>query len=201
MIFFVLVFYINLISSFCEKIKLLKINLIVFHFKFTLMKKIVFIFVFIIGLSASGIAQQKSAKVGQDKNKDAKGQPNASGQGKQSSAANKMTPEQKANKLTQYMTTALTLTSTQQTQVAALNTSKAKQVDSIKTATKGNTDAAKNQLKSVKSNYNTSLNNILTAEQKTKWEALKKQKKEESEKNKAAGVAPKEGELTVEDIE
>jgi hypothetical protein len=165
------------------------------------MKKIVLIFALIAGVSVSSIAQKTSKKSAPAPKKDVKGQSNASEQGKQSSAEHKMTPEQKATKLTQYMTTALSLTSDQQAQVSALNTSKAKQVDSIKTSSKGNTDAGKAQLKSIKSNYNTSLNNILTAEQKTKWEALKKQKKEESEKNKAAGVKPKEGELTVEDIE
>ncbi len=165
------------------------------------MKKVVFIFAFIAGVSVSGIAQQNGNNGNKDQHKGVKGQQNASTQGKQSSAEHKMTPEQKAAKLTQYMTTNLNLTTDQQTKVSALNISKAKQLDSIRTTYKGDMEAAKAAAKTVKVDYNNSLNTILTSDQKTKWEALKKQKKEEFQKNKAAGTAPKEGDLTPEDVE
>lgn len=112
-----------------------------------------------------------------------------------------MTAEQRAQKLTQYMTTTLNLTNDQQTKVLALNTSKAKQLDSIRAKNKGNMEAGKTEAKTVISSYNTSLNAILTAEQKTKWDEIKKQKKAEFEKNRAAGTRPAEGDLAPEDVE
>jgi soluble cytochrome b562 len=113
----------------------------------------------------------------------------------------KMTPEQRATKVTQYMTTSLALTSAQQTQVTALNLIKSKQLDSVRTANSGNMEAAKPAMKKVKETYNTGLNSILTTDQKTKWEALKKQKRDEYQKNKAAGMKPAQGEITPEDVE
>lgn len=112
-----------------------------------------------------------------------------------------MTPEQRALKLTQYMTTSLSLTPDQQTKVSALNTKKAQEIEKIRSSNNGNMEAVKPQMKAVKEQYNTSLNAILTTDQKTKWEALKKQKKEEYQKNKAAGTKPAEGDLTPEDVD
>lgn len=156
------------------------------------MKKIVFAIVFLSGLSLASLAQQNTHQGGQHP---------AGGQSSQHPKGEKMTPEQKAAKLTQYMTTNLSLTSDQQTKVSALNLSKAKQLDSIRTKYKGDMEAAKTASKAVKVDYNTSLNAILTSDQKTKWEAIKKQKKEELQKNKAAGTKPTEGDLTPEDVE
>jgi Spy/CpxP family protein refolding chaperone len=113
----------------------------------------------------------------------------------------KMTAEQRATKVTQYMTTSLALTSDQQTKVTALNITKSKQLDSLRTANAANMEAAKPAMKKVKETYNAGLNSVLTADQKTKWEALKKQKRDEFQKNKAAGTKPTEGEVTPEDVE
>jgi spermidine/putrescine-binding protein len=113
----------------------------------------------------------------------------------------KMTAEQRAQKVTQYMTTSLALTSDQQTKITALNLTKSKQLDSVRTANSANMEVAKPAMKKVKDSYNTGLNSILTTDQKTKWEALKKQKRDEYQKNKAAGRKPAEGEITPEDVE
>jgi protein CpxP len=164
------------------------------------MKKIVFSIVFLSGLSFATLAQQNShqggGQGGQHQGGGQGGQHQGGGQGGQ-----KMTAEQKATKLTQYMTTNLNLTSDQQAKVLALNTSKAKQLDSIHAQNKGNMEAVKTAAKPIRDSYNTSLNAILTADQKTKWEELKKQKKAEFEKNRAAGTKPAEGDLTPEDVQ
>lgn len=156
------------------------------------MKKVIFSIVFLAGVTATSLAQNSHPGGGQG------GQHKGGGQHPE---GQKMTAEQKATKLTQYMTTNLNLSADQQTKVSALNLSKAKQLDSIRTANKNNMEAGKAAAKTVKEEYNTSLNAILTAEQKTKWEAIKKQKKEEFQKNKAAGTKPTEGNLTPEDVE
>lgn len=172
------------------------------------MKKVVFILALLAGASTSSFAQQAKTNSNENgkTNSNEKGKINSTqkggnGQSKQNSEGQKMTPEQKAEKLTQYMTTSLALTSDQQAKVSALNASKAKQVDAIRTKYKGNMESAKPELKTAKDQYNTSLKAILTPEQQTKWEAIKKQKKEEYQKNKAAGTKPAEGDLNPEDIE
>lgn len=162
------------------------------------MKKIVFSIVFLSGLSLASLAQQNTHQGGQHQGNGQGGQHQGGGQHPQ---GEKMTAEQKATKLTQYMTTNLSLTSDQQTKISALNLSKAKQLDSIRTKYKGDMEAAKTASKTVRVDYNSSLNAILTSDQKTKWEAIKKQKKEEFQKNKTAGTKPTEGDLTPEDVE
>lgn len=157
------------------------------------MKKIVFSIVFLSGICLVSFAQQHSRGGNQ-------GQHGQQG-GKGPQGGQKQTAAQRATKLTQYMTTSLSLSTEQQSKVAALNASKAEQVDSIRSKYKGNMDGAKTELKTVKDSYNTSLNAILTADQKTKWEEIKKQKKEEMQKNRAAGTKPAEGDLTPEDLD
>jgi len=159
------------------------------------MKKIVFTLVCLSGLSFASFAQQPNQT-----GTNTQGQHNNQGGG-HSGQGQKQTAAQKAEKLTQYMTTSLNLTTDQQSKVSALNLSKATQIDNIRTKYKDNMEAAKPELKVVKTDYNTSLNAILTPEQQTKWEALKKQKKEELQQNKTAGAKPAEGTLTPEDIE
>ncbi|MBC7450691.1 MAG: hypothetical protein H7259_04310 [Cytophagales bacterium] len=101
----------------------------------------------------------------------------------------KLNPDEKAQKLTQYMTTELGLTTEQQQKVAALNSSKATQLAAIKTKYNGDMKAAQTELKPIKQQYNTSLKTILSPEQFTKWEQIKKQKKEEY-KQKQGPISP-----------
>ena len=153
------------------------------------MKKIVFILALVAFTATLSLAQQPAQ--------------HTQGNGQHSGGAGhtKMTPEQRATKVTQYMTNSLVLTSAQQTQVTALNLTKSKQLDSIRTANSANMEAAKPAMKKVKDSYNTSLNSILTADQKTKWEAIKKQKAQEHQNNKAVGTQPAAGDVTPEDVE
>ena len=157
------------------------------------MKKIVFSIVFFSSLCLVSFAQQ---------NQNGKQRLHNGGKGSQGgNQGQKQTAAQKAIKLTQYMTSSLSLSTEQQSKVAALNTSKAQQVDHIRSKYKGNMEAAKPELKTARDTYHTSLNTILTADQKTKWEEIKKQKKEEFQKNRAAGTKPSEGKITLEDYD
>ena len=113
----------------------------------------------------------------------------------------KPTTESKAQRLTGFMTTQLSLTADQQQKVGDLNTSKAQQIAAIRTKYKGtDTTAARTEVKAVRDKYNTDLKAILTPEQATKWEAVKQQKREEFQKAKAAGTTPANSEITPEDL-
>ncbi|ABG59100.1 hypothetical protein [Cytophaga hutchinsonii] len=160
------------------------------------MKKIVFSIVFFSSLCLVSFAQQNhNGNQGQHNGQQGGKAAHGGGQGQ------KQTSAQKAARLTQYMTSSLNLSAEQQSKVAALNTSKAQQVDSIRSKYKGNMEAAKPELKTARDTYNASLNTILTADQKKKWDEIKKQKKEEFQKNRAAGTKPAEGEITPEDLD
>lgn len=160
------------------------------------MKKIVFSIVFLAGVSFASLAQEHNHQGGGQHGGNG-GQHQGGGQG----VGQKLTAQQKSQKLTQYMTTALSLTADQQQKVGVLNESKAVQMDTIRSQNKGNMEAAKTQVKTLKDQYNASLKTILTADQLTKWEDLKKQKKEEFQKAKAAGTKPADTGLTPEDVE
>jgi protein CpxP len=152
------------------------------------MKKIVFTFVCLSGLSLASIAQQPNNQGGQ-------GQHTHQGGGGQGQG------ESKAQRLTGFMTTQLSLTADQQQKVGTLNTSKAQQIAAIRTKYKGgDTTAARTEVKAVRDKYNTDLKAILTPDQATKWEAVKQQKREEFQKAKAAGTTPANSEITPEDL-
>jgi protein CpxP len=137
------------------------------------MKKIVFSIVFLAGLSVASMAQQHNHGEGQGQQNHQGGQGGHGGGGGQ-----RLTTTQKAQKVTQDMTTQLSLTADQQTKIAALNLSKAQQDSTIRAKYQGNMQSAQTELKTAKSQYNTNLKSILTADQATKWEAIKQQRQQ-----------------------
>lgn len=149
------------------------------------MKKIIFAVSLLIGIGFSVMAQTPSAGKGS----------------KQDPSKPKLTPEEKAAKLTAYMTSELSLTADQQTKVAVLNTTNSKQVSEIRKKHKGNMEAAKPELKPLKEKYNTDLKAILTPEQNTKWTELKKKKREEMKANKEAAKVLEDNGISPEDLD
>ncbi len=109
-------------------------------------------------------------------------------------------PEEKAAKLTKYMTTHLELTSDQQTKVAELNTANAYKISEIKKKHKDKIEAAKPELKPIKAKYNADLKVILTPAQNKKWAELKKKNSDEIKKNKEASKNLQEDSVMPEDL-
>ncbi len=161
------------------------------------MKKIVFSIVFLSGLSLASLAQEHNHQGGGGQHNGG-GQHQGGGQG----GGQRMTTQQRAQKLTQYMTTSLTLTADQQQKVGVLNESKAVQDSTTRAKYKADMQAGQTEMKANRDKYNTSLKTILTADQATKWEALKKQKKEEFQQAQASGTKPADNTgLTPEDVQ
>jgi len=88
------------------------------------------------------------------------------------------TPEERANKLTDWMKKNLQLNDKQVSQVQAINLKYAHQNESLK----GGTDTKQKKMKTMKSNEqarDTELKGVLTADQYKKWQAKKQETKEE----------------------
>ena len=87
------------------------------------------------------------------------------------------TPEERANKLTDWMKKNLGLNDNQVSQVQALNLKYAQQNESLK----GGTDTKEQKMKTMKANEtarDAELKGILTADQYKKWQAKKSETKE-----------------------
>jgi len=144
------------------------------------MKKIAFILAFSTGCVLHLAAQtpqggnSNNNQQGQYNNNQ-QGQGQNNGQGQQ----NNKTPEDKAQKQTQEMTSQLGLSQTQQQQVYNLNLSKINQTNAIKAKYNGDMQAAQPELKPVHEQYKTNLNTILTPDQAAKWEQIKQQEKQQ----------------------
>ncbi len=95
----------------------------------------------------------------------------------------KLSPEQKAEKLTQRMKKQLNLTDSQTIQVRAINLEHAQAVASLKSSTtKG--QERKAQMDKLKQSYHTQLSNVLTTEQMEKFKKqVAKAKKKAKKKN------------------
>ena len=117
--------------------------------------------------------------------------------GTHANGGQKLTPEQKAQKVTQFMTTELGLTADQQQKVGALNSSRATQMQQIKTKYNGDMKAAQTELKPLREKYKADLKAILTAEQAAKWEQIKQARKTKEAQTK---TPPVDG-ITTEDLE
>ena len=137
------------------------------------MKKIVFILTMLVGSTLSSIGQNAPQQNTPQQQNNPQGQQKT-----------KQTPEEKAKKITQEMTSQLGLSQTQQQQIYNLNLSKITQTSAIKTKYNGDMNAAKSELKPINEQYKTNLNSILTPDQATKWEQIKQQQKQEHQQQK-----------------
>lgn len=92
----------------------------------------------------------------------------------------KKSAEERAEKFTKRMTKELTLDAAQQDRVKILNLERFKQIEEVKGNMATNKKEAAAKLKEVNEAYLNNLKGVLTAEQLTKFEALKEEMKEKA---------------------
>lgn len=97
-------------------------------------------------------------------------------QGKGKRKGKNLTVDQRVEKQVNRLTKQLGLTDSQIPEVTAIVKTKVEQMQALKANGSGK-KANRTDRKSILSTFNTSLNNVLTADQKQKYEALKAEKK------------------------
>ena len=107
----------------------------------------------------------------------------AQGKGKRKGHDRNLTPEQRVEKQVNRLTKQLGLTDSQIPDVTAIVKTKVDHMSSLKA---NGLDKKTNRIdrKSIISTFNTSLNNVLTADQKKKYQALKAKKKAQRQTKK-----------------
>ncbi len=98
------------------------------------------------------------------------------------------TPEEVANKRADKLKTELALTDDQRAKVYAAELDRITKVRAIRAKYPTDKKAARKEIKPVNDAFQTTLKGILTAEQITKWEALKAKAKEKRKGKKAAAA-------------
>ncbi len=125
---------------------------------------------------------EKNAKQGSEKTFK-----NKHGKGPKDSAHREMNPEKRAEKMTARMKEKLSLTPTQEVQVKAANLELAHRMKALHEKKQQGEDkeGLKKTGKLVRQEYDAKIKAILTAEQLTKWEAMKKEAKEKHKQKRA----------------
>jgi periplasmic protein CpxP/Spy len=103
------------------------------------------------------------------------------------------TPEERAKKFTARLDSALVLSPEQEQKVTALVTARAQEIKTVREKYKSasgnqgdNMKKAQEEIKPIRKKFNDDLKAILTPEQKTKYDALVKQRKEQKKAKKTA---------------
>ena len=102
--------------------------------------------------------------------------------------AQKLTPEQKSQKNSERLEKKLSLTADQKTKVYGFTLTRIQKTGEIKASENKDKKSKGDAFKSVRDEYDSNINSVLTAEQKTKWVQLKAEAKARKEKNKKEGV-------------
>jgi periplasmic protein CpxP/Spy len=91
-----------------------------------------------------------------------------------------LTPEQRAQKQTDKLQSKLGLTEEQKLKVYDLNLNRIKQNQALREKNKGNSEqkGSKEEFQKIRTDFDTQLNAILTADQQTKWAQLKEEHKD-----------------------
>ena len=97
----------------------------------------------------------------------------------------KMTAEQKAQKLSAKLEKSLSLTADQKTQVYEVTLEKIQKTREVKSKDAKDKKSQGEKYKSIRRDFNTDMKEILTDEQEVKWEQLKKEAKARREAKKA----------------
>jgi len=87
------------------------------------------------------------------------------------------TPEERATKHSQKLTQELSLNADQQKSAYAACLTRAQQMDADRAQNQGNKEGMKAGRKQINETFETSMNQVLTPEQKTKWEQIKADEK------------------------
>lgn len=109
----------------------------------------------------------------------------AQGKGKKKGHTKNLTAEQRVEKQVNHLTKKLGLTDNQIPDVTAIVKTKVDQMMALKANGSGK-KANKTDRKSIHSTFNTSLNNVLTTEQKEVYDALKAKKKAKRQARKGS---------------
>jgi Spy/CpxP family protein refolding chaperone len=96
----------------------------------------------------------------------------------------KLTPDEKATKISNELEKELSLSADQKKQVYDLAKARATEIDAVRAKYKGNQKEAQPEIKAIRQKYKAQMEAILTPEQKTKFDEYKKRKRAEYEKNK-----------------
>ena len=96
-----------------------------------------------------------------------------------------LTPEQRVEKQVTRLKTQLSLTDAQVPQVTQIVKTKVDKMEALR-AKKSTEGVEKGERKAIMTSFNTELNNVLTAEQKQKYEAMKADKKAKHQAKKGA---------------
>jgi protein CpxP len=89
-------------------------------------------------------------------------------------------PDEKSGRFTQRMTRELSLDAAQQERVKAINLDRFKQIEETKAQAGLDAPARRQKLKEIEDNYFSTLKGVLTADQFTKFQALKAEMKEKA---------------------
>ena len=112
----------------------------------------------------------------------------------QSAPKTQKTPEDVATKRADKLKTELALSDDQRAKVYAAELDRITKVRAIRTKYPNDKKAAHKEIKPINEAFQTTLKGILTAEQVTKWEALKKAQKEKRKGKKAAAATDEDDE-------
>ena len=104
------------------------------------------------------------------------------------------TPEEAANKRADKLKTELGLSDDQRAKVYAAILDRVTKVRAIKAKYPSDKKAARKEIKPINDAFDTTIKSILTAEQVTKWEALKAKGKEKRKGKKAAATSDEDDE-------
>lgn len=111
----------------------------------------------------------------------------AQGRGGNKEKWHKHTPEQQAEKVASKLQDKLSLTDSQTVAVRTITLDAAQQKMAIKADTTLGKEARKEKIKAIRTETDSKIKAVLTPEQKTKYEEMKKENKEAREKNKEEG--------------
>jgi len=90
------------------------------------------------------------------------------------------TPDEKSTRFTQRMTRELSLDASQQERVNAINLERFKNIEEVRTQAGLDAPARRQKLKEVEDNYFNNLKGVLSADQFTKFQAMKAEMKEKA---------------------
>jgi hypothetical protein len=95
-------------------------------------------------------------------------------------AKTQKTPDQKSSRFTQRMTRELSLDAAQQERVQAINLERFKNIEETKAQAGLDAPTRRQKLKELEDNYFTTLKGVLSADQFTKFQAMKSEMKEKA---------------------
>jgi Spy/CpxP family protein refolding chaperone len=98
--------------------------------------------------------------------------------------AQKLSPDEKATKISNELEKELSLSADQKKQVYDLAKARATEIDAVRAKYKGDQKSAQPEIKAIRQKYKTQMDTILTPEQKVKFDDYKKKKRAEYQEKK-----------------